>query len=315
MIDIWRSEELVPRERCPICAAPPGKIVARRIDALNLRDCPDCKALFVDPVPNERALARCYGPDYFREKQPGRDSGAYRHYSFIGPNKNYEFSNSEVLAGHVPGYTEITTNFALSGKAILEIGCATGALLQSLAKYRPARLVGIDIAREQIAFGKANYLEVELYCGTLETIAFHPAEFDIILLLDVLEHVQDPSLLLDQVNRLLKPNGSIFIHTPNGDAFDRAKANWSYLFWGLEHVVYLRTITLARIVKRVGLSIRKLWSVGTPGAVPFPYWSEHRLVRLFRNPLIVAANRFYRSSRKRFEQSGYGLDLSAVVAR
>ncbi len=308
MIELWNADELVKRA---------GETVAKRVDGLAIRRCPCCYALFVDPAPNAAALVRCYGPNYFTDKTNRAHSGSvpYAHYSFVGPNKSYEISDSEIATGNIPGHAEIVSSFDLRGKAILEIGCATGALLQSLKQYVPSRLVGIDIAREQIEFGKRHYRDVELHCGTLESAGFSAGEFDLVLMLDILEHVLDPSALFARASRLLNEGGSIFLRTPNADAFETAGSHWSYLFWGLEHVAYVRAATLNWLCERDGMSLRKTWSQGCPGAIPYPHWSDIRLIRMLRHPQIALSNRFYESSARRFEAQGEGRDLFALVAR
>ncbi|MGH9344822.1 MAG: class I SAM-dependent methyltransferase [Terriglobia bacterium] len=316
MIELWNPDELIKREECPVCAAPLGRTVAKRVDGLAVRDCPYCAALYVDPAPNFAALARCYGPDYFIAKtnETRRSSAPYQHYSFIGPNKSYQISDAYIAAGKVQGHDEILSNFDLRGKKILEIGCATGALLQSLKKYSPARLVGIDIAAEQIEYGRRNYKDVELHCGTLENLDLED-EFDLILMLDILEHVYAPSTFFRSVCGSLRPHGSIFIRTPNGKAFDAAGSHWSYLFWGLEHLTYTRPTTLNWLSARNGLALRKTWSKGCPGETPLRYWSERRIVRLVRHPLTSLSNRFCRASTRYFENNGQGLDIFALILR
>src|SRR5262249_24011740 len=155
--------DLVQRTGCPLCLAPAnGPIVTRRADALELRRCLACDLLFVDPVPSEAVLMRCYGPEYFqRGKMMSR----------IGPCLNYRPPVADIVAGKVKGYAEIRNNFELAGKAVLEVGCATGVLLQSLRKHDPAVLVGVDIAEQQVRYSRQQF-GLDLRCTTLENAGF-----------------------------------------------------------------------------------------------------------------------------------------------
>jgi 2-polyprenyl-3-methyl-5-hydroxy-6-metoxy-1,4-benzoquinol methylase len=304
MREIWSATELVRRESCPLCAAPAeGPILTKRRDGLPIRKCVHCTLLFLDPVPNEPALMRCYAPEYFRS------SFAIPRF---GPGMNYQISADDIASGKVNGLAEVSAGFDLAGKAILEVGCATGALLQSLRKYNPFSLTGIDIAEHQVAYGREHY-GLDLRCVRLEQAGFSPAQFDLIIMRDVLEHVRDPGRLFAAAAGFLREGGGIFIRTPNADSYSISRDRWCYLHCGFEHVVYFGKRSLAVLTDRHNMVIERIETEGCPAQLP--YICGNKLARLIREPLKVFGNRIERLRLASAVDKGLGLDMKVTIRK
>lgn len=93
---------------------------------------------------------------------------------------------------------------------ILDIGCGTGKNIEELSKY--GEVWGLDKSLEAIKFCKKRGLK-NLKLGNAEKTKFKSGSFDIITLLDVLEHTDD-NQTLQEMNRLLKKNGLLIITVP-----------------------------------------------------------------------------------------------------
>lgn len=85
--------------------------------------------------------------------------------------------------------------------SVLEIGCGSGELSQYLKNYN-----GIDISKNSC----------KSIIGDAHELPFKSDSFDLILLLDLLEHTDD-KLVMEEVYRIIKPNGHVIITVP---AFD-----------------------------------------------------------------------------------------------
>lgn len=103
-------------------------------------------------------------------------------------------------------------NDKLSGKTnldVLEAGCGS---LKKISFNQPVTLTGIDISSKQLE--RNIYLDTKIH-GDLHTYKFQPSSFDVIVCWDVLEHLEKPSLALDNMANSLKPGGLMIIKLPN----------------------------------------------------------------------------------------------------
>lgn len=100
---------------------------------------------------------------------------------------------------------------------VLEVGCGTGATLAWLKNSgRCTRTTGIEIY--EAAAEQARARVDELHVGDAEGLmaqAFMPESFDVVLCLDVLEHLVDPWAFVGRVRLLLKPGGLLVASIPN----------------------------------------------------------------------------------------------------
>ena len=98
------------------------------------------------------------------------------------------------------------------GAKILEIGCGTGHNLAMLAQLGHVDACEMDDAARELA---SKRLGREVRQGTLPDLsAFEPGSYDLIALLDVLEHVPDDRAALDSIRNLLKLGGSLVVTVP-----------------------------------------------------------------------------------------------------
>jgi len=102
------------------------------------------------------------------------------------------------------------------GVKILDVGCHLGIISRILAED-DKEVLAIDILKSEIALAKAyNQAEgVSYHCQDLFKMCLPGNEFDTILFLEVIEHVDEPTRFLKEFMRILKPGGSLIISTPN----------------------------------------------------------------------------------------------------
>jgi len=113
----------------------------------------------------------------------------------------------------------------LSGLKILDIGCGGGLIAEPMSRLG-ANITGIDASEKNINIAKAHLkkskLKINYKCASPEN--FNQKEkFDIILNLEIIEHVEDVELFLEKSSKLLKKDGLMFVATIN-------KTLKSYLF-------------------------------------------------------------------------------------
>ncbi len=126
--------------------------------------------------------------------------------------------------------TGITQN-----KKWLDVGCGVGILV-SAASEMGIYAQGVEPSKKLADNAKNNGLNV--FHGTLDTLNFNNSSFDIVSLIDVIEHVDNPNEIIAQCVRLLKPGGRLLISTPDSQSIFAKilKSNWWHV--RVAHVGY-----------------------------------------------------------------------------
>ena len=108
-----------------------------------------------------------------------------------------------------------------SGKSVIDIGCGGGFMAEALAK-RSADVVGVDPSEGAIQAARihaaASNLSIDYEIAQAEHLEFKDDSFDIVVCVDVLEHLESLEKTLQQIARILKPGG-LFL-------FDTINRNW-----------------------------------------------------------------------------------------
>jgi SAM-dependent methyltransferase len=93
----------------------------------------------------------------------------------------------------------------------LDVGCGTGLMLQEIGQYAPA--YGLDVSPLATEFCSQRGIG-GLTIGRVESMPYRGGRFDLILALDLLEHVSDDLALLRELWRVCKPGGHLLITVP-----------------------------------------------------------------------------------------------------
>lgn len=141
-----------------------------------------------------------------------------------GLELRWKRENGSCIFGGAPvGYTgrEIGLSLRLNllkdlqiGKMVLSIGCGLAVELLLLRK-QGYNTIGLDPERSFLRKGKKGGNADYFIQAVGEQIPLHDGIFDLVLLFEVLEHVMNPALVLNEINRLLKPGGILFVTVPN----------------------------------------------------------------------------------------------------
>lgn len=122
---------------------------------------------------------------------------------------------------------DLTGEAPLAGLRILDIGCGGGLLSEPMARLG-ARVVGADAAERNIPVAQVHAehsgLEIDYRHTTAEAMAEAGEQFDVVLNMEVVEHVADPLAYLTACRQLLKPGGLMICSTINRNAKSFAMA-------------------------------------------------------------------------------------------
>ena len=153
----------------------------------------------------------------------------------------------------------------LDGLTLLDVGCGGGLIAEPLARMG-AKVTGIDASDQNIGTARAHAarsgVEVDYRCTTAEDLVAAGETFDIVLSLEVVEHVADVDLFLDSCAALVRDGGAMTLATLN-----RTPKAFMFGIVGAEYIMrwlprgthdwkkFLRPSELARGLRRNGIDV------------------------------------------------------------
>ena len=216
-----------------------------------------------------------------RNPQPVKEEIIARYKSLYGNDYlSYELENEasflklQQLALKDAGFYRLEkTLFArkrnLDTPSVLDIGCATGTVLESL-RERGWQTAGVEISPSAIYAQKTRKLNIKNL--PLEENNFPPRSFDVILASHLIEHLNDPRLFFTEINRILKNNGYIFITTPNISGFQARLFGSAWRSAIFDHLYLFSVSTLKKLLAGTGFKIESLRTWGGLAAGTAPLW-------------------------------------------
>lgn len=151
------------------------------------------------------------------------NKGHYKQEFDIETDTNKLFGNQDWIVEELSNVFEFY-HLPFQGR-VLDVGCSMGGLLFSLYKsHHFSHISGCDIDKTAIAMAQAYKVqehigdEVDLCEASIDTLPYSNEIFDVILMKDVGEHLENEENLykaLNELQRVLKPEGVLFIETPN----------------------------------------------------------------------------------------------------
>jgi SAM-dependent methyltransferase len=173
---------------------------------------------------------------------------------------------------------------------MLDFGCGTGLLVNSLRVRGYERVEGVDISPQQINVAQRRGLPCQAVSEDYARIAATTSAdtMDCIFLMDVLEHVQkqEQIQLLEHLGQMLRPGGRLVISVPNANSTFASR--WRYLDW--THECSFTEDSLEFVLLNAGFSAVAFHSYEFSAPPEFPYlhqlstgtWLLRHLSRAFR---------------------------------
>ena len=163
------------------------------------------------------------------------------------------------------------SNKPLKNIMILDIGCGGGLLSEPMRRLG-ANVVGIDASAKNIQVAKfhakKNGLKINYKVASPEKLETN-IKFDVILNMEIVEHVENIDFFINESTKLLKKNGIMFVATLN-----KTLKSYAFAIIGAEYILkwlpigthdwekFVKPNDLMKIIERNGLSLKKLDEIG-----------------------------------------------------
>jgi 2-polyprenyl-3-methyl-5-hydroxy-6-metoxy-1,4-benzoquinol methylase len=244
----WNLAGLVNRH-CPICDAESSEARFKRPDGLTVLQCDNCGAYYVSPSPDSAQLSSFYSSYDQLHRREERLSLA-------------EFRDSLRMAVPMADLRlkELASLIKIDGAAVLDVGFGRPYFL-NLVRMLGGKPYGLELDPQAIEYAKFAGID-NVSLGEIET--FRPDRtFDVVTLLDVVEHPLAPVSLLRNCVRLLHRGGLLVLWTPNGAHHELTGSPVTFQV-DLEHMQYLTTRSIGFVASRLGLEVVHIETLGRP---------------------------------------------------
>jgi len=261
---------------CPACLNEKSVKVGAKND-YTINQCIDCQTLFAEVTLEN-------------EKTADELQNIYEHYY-----DSSNFSLRPVVENSLQKAVSSFENFRKTGR-FLDMGFGEGGLL-SVAEKNGWDCYGTERSPQSLIYGAERNWKVSE--DALNDSRFPKNEFDVVTLIEVIEHVSNPDDFLQAAFSLLRPNGLLYMTTPNMQSINRRLLgiDWSVVC-PPEHITIWSPAGMEKALKRNNFTLRK---VRTEGFNPVEILARLRTkkngkVSVSRNEAAFALNEAFNSS-------------------
>jgi 2-polyprenyl-3-methyl-5-hydroxy-6-metoxy-1,4-benzoquinol methylase len=206
--------------RCRLCGAE-TKLLAYRADVV-LERCQRCH--FVSGEPRQHISPIDRYQNYYHAPSPTAPERRYRQW----------LARAESIVG--------------CGN-LLEVGAGAGAFVR-VARSRGWNVYATEISGTAIPTLRGT--GATIFFGDLASAQYPESFFDVVVSLEVLEHLPTPGECLREIWRLTRPGGLLLLTTPNFNGLSRRYLGMRWRVIDPEHTGYFTSVTISRLLREVG---------------------------------------------------------------
>lgn len=253
-----------------------------------------CGLLWLDPQPVEEDIGMAYAQYFTHQEAPTATSLPKRIFrrvraSYLHSRLGYEAASgnrSRWLAplgdlhpggGDAFAATVMFLPAPTSGQSLLDVGCGGGDFI---AKMRELGWKVAGVETDPVAAERARGRQLDVHQGGLESAAFDDMSFDAITLSHVIEHVYEPRRLLAECRRILKPNGTLAILTPNSASSGHRHFGKDWLpLDPPRHIHVFNPSNMSRLLESAGLNPVRVATLAINASAIWPSSAAIRRLR------------------------------------
>ena len=267
--------------------------------------CDDCDVVYMNPRIPAAQIHQFYPPDYYTStigihdpermtwRRAAKDAAVEKYFGYRIPRR-------DPLHYHVLGWLMLPFTkrwtatckyiFPIYGGRVLDVGCRNG---QWLSEYRRLGwdVEGVEPDPDSAAI--AQQAGHRVFVGTVLEARYPNDHFDAVTLWDALEHIDNPSEVIREIFRVVKPNGQVYISIPNfGSWYGRTFRDRWFMFTAPIHYYHYTQDTLTGLLRREGFGhIQVSFPLGDVGCrfTLRAAWRDHKArSRLLRTGIVNA---------------------------
>jgi SAM-dependent methyltransferase len=233
----WRHkmESVLP---CLICNTNIFELIFKK-NGFNIGKCSHCATTQVIDPPPSAEIDGYYDQDFFHKfydkllNDPKRQAYEYRKFNFR--------------------LEEIEKEASRKG-SILDVGCSFGFFLDA-ARKRGWKTYGVEIGEYAANYAKSNF-NLTVFTEPLNDVDFEDEFFDVVTLWNVIEHLDDPNEMIQDISRILKIGGILVLTTANIESplARLKKENWRVLIPPI-HLSYFSPSTIEYLLNSANLEV------------------------------------------------------------
>jgi 2-polyprenyl-3-methyl-5-hydroxy-6-metoxy-1,4-benzoquinol methylase len=251
-----------PALHCYLCGEP-GELLYQNLTdrhfgvsgQWNFRKCKNsaCGIVWLDPLPLEKDIGKAYQNYYTHGKNSRHDN----HASFArkvlrrGLRIFFSFLKRITLIRQERKRLDLMYLDRLKPGRMLEIGCGNGSRLARM------HALGWEVEGQEVDPGAAESVmqahNFILHLGVLHKLSLPDASYDAVIMNHVIEHIHDPIGILSECYRILKPDGTLVLTTPNSESLGHKTYQSAWM--GLDpprHLYIFSQKTLSTVVMKAG---------------------------------------------------------------
>ncbi len=247
---------MILKRNCSLCGQSNFRL-KYKLKKFNILSCYNCGLLTRDVIFNKKEIKELYSKNYFCKLQ--------KDYFSAGFSK--KLKDSLRVKDFKGRLDKIKEYGKIQKKRILDIGCATGIFLK-ICKDEGWDTYGVEISNFAGEFARKTY-DLKIFIGELYKTKYKSNFFDVTTGWDLIEHVEDPVKLLEEIKRILKPGGYIALETTMVDSLLFIIADIVYritfgkfkklveIAYPIHHANHFSRKTLETILKKLDFKIVK----------------------------------------------------------
>jgi 2-polyprenyl-3-methyl-5-hydroxy-6-metoxy-1,4-benzoquinol methylase len=226
---------------CPICSWSETRYIFT-MKSFPMLQCPQCATAFLYPQPTDDDLAKIYNEGYFLGGNQ--------------PEAQAKRGDMKRLTARVM-FERLKEYRGKHGGTLLEIGCGQGESLVE-AETLGYDVTGVEFSSHSVGVAQKRLQRGRVTQGEITSVDLPERTFDVVMSMDVVEHVRNPRAFMQAVHRVLKPDGVLMLVTISLDTWTARLLRHNWMEFKVEHLTYFSNNSLQTLAFLTGFEQTRL---------------------------------------------------------